>query len=549
MGWRGLAAGGPGRNAAPLDPRAARPYRRAMTRPAPRHVLLVLCLLAGGAISAALGTDRNWDLRNYHLYGAHAWWHGRVFTDVAAAQMQSYFNPAILLPQYALLWALNGWPRLYAFAMGLPAGWFLFLALRIGAAHAAALRPGAPLPAAAAGALVALLAFTGAATWPIIGSTSADITVAALVAAAYLLVLRQVVARDGGAAPRLSALAAAGALAGLAAGLKLTSVPFVAALGLMVLALLGFRAAVAMALPMLAALAAAWGPHLLFLWRETGNPLFPLYNDVFRSPLFPPERTGDERFLPRSALQAVFYPFWWLRETSGLVTELRMRDGRVALGYVAALAVAALLLAGRGRGAWRGAALPLGVAALGYAAWAKLFGIYRYLTMLELLSALLVLLAALLAWRGRPWAGPAALALAALVLLPTTTRPNWGHGRHGAAVVEVPPLPVPADGLLVGTDGEPIGYLVPFLPPGVPVLGLQNNIMRVGVESGLSRQARARIAAHGGPIWSVGAPGGPVAMRDAALGAYGLRVAGPCQRVATSLERGGHEFCPLERAN
>lgn len=506
-------------------------------------LLLSVCLVAAGAWSVAAGTDRNWDLQNYHLYAPHAWLHGRLFRDVAAGQMQSYFNPLLHMPWYAAFWLLMDWPRVFAFLSGLPAGLLAFLYLRIAHAHAATLlsSPSAQLAATAA---LGAMGLTGAAFVPAIGLSSGDIWVAAPLMGAYGLVLRGATRRDAGQAPDLRAMALAGLLAGLATGLKLTSLPFAAAIGLMLLATLGLRAAIVAGMAMGVGFVAGWGPHALTLWQETGNPTFPLNNHVFLSPDWLAQPLLDERFLPRSLLQAIFYPFWWLETNSNLVSELRMRDWRLAMAYVAApLVLVGLLRGAGGRGA-RPAWLLLGTCALSYGGWVILFGIYRYLVFLEMLAAPLVLTALALLLPRRETVVVLAMWLAATLAMATTLHMNWGHGRHGARLLEVPALPVGAESLVVTSDDDPYGYLVPFLPPEVTVLGLRTNFFPPGQEHGLARRIRQRLSAHAGPIWVIHAPGNE-ARRDAVLAAYGLAVSGPCQPVRTSMAR--HSFCPARK--
>ncbi|MCW8084936.1 hypothetical protein [Sabulicella glaciei] len=510
-------------------------------------LLFLLCLLAGGGLSVALGTDRNWDLQNYHLYAPFAWLNGRLFEDGAPAQLQSYFNPFLSLPVYALWMGLQDWPRLYAFVMGLPAGAFGFLVARIAWAHASPLfgRGEAGLTATA---LAVLAGLTGAAVLPGVGLSANDVAAAVPLALSYLLVLREAERRDAGEPPRLRRLAVAGAAAGLAAGLKLTTVIFAAPIGVMILLLLGLRAALAAGAAMGAGFLLFWAPHALTLWRETGNPLFPLYNHVFRSPDFLLQALADERFLPRSRLQALLYPFWWLRPTTNLVTEIRMRDARVATGYIAFLLAVPLLLWRRPPGGRRAVLLLMGVTAISYLAWARMFGIYRYLVLLEALSVMLVIVALGLAFGRRPVPALAVLGLVVGVLLGTTVHPNWGHGRHEARLFQSDPIPVKPGALVVTLDWEPHAYLVPFLPADVRVFGLHTNFNNPDHDHGLNRRIRAAIAAHDGPIWGVAGPGTPEAARVAVLRAHGLQEAGPCTLVRTSLERGGHLFCPLRRA-
>jgi hypothetical protein len=508
---------------------------------------LLLCLLGGGLLSVGFGTDRNWDLQNYHLYGPYALLHGRMFHDIAPAQLQSFFNPLLHLPHQLLFFALMDRPRLFAFLMGLPAGLFGFLVLRISWLHAAQLVPRRGIVWAAT-AVCGVLGLTGAAVLPAVGLSTFDIVAAVPLALAYLLVLGEVAVRSTGRPRRAVTLAVAGVAAGLAAGLKLTVVPFAAAIGLMILLLLGFRAAVVAGTAMGLAFLAGFGPFAWQLWQATGNPIFPHYNAVFGSSDYLPVNVQDRRFLPRSALQAVFYPFWWLTPTSGLVTELRMRDPRVALGYVAAVLLAVLLLTRRARPDGRAAWLALGVAALSYAAWVQMFGIYRYVPLLEALSAVLVMLALMTALRRLPWVALGAFATITCGTVALTIHPNWGHGPHGARILEIEPLPVRPGDLLVTVDATPMAYLVTLMPPEIHALGLSTNLVRPGQQHGLNRRIAEAIESHAGPIWSIAHHATSPAERDAVLSAYNLAPIGSCMLVRSSLEAGGHRFCQVRKA-
>jgi len=512
----------------------------------PRLVALVLCLVGGGLVSIALGTDTNWDLRNYHLYVPHALLQGRMFFDVAPAQLQSFFNPLLHLPHHLLFFALMDRPRLFAFAMGLPAGLLAFLMLRIAWVHAAQLAPRRSV-AWTAMAVCGTMGLTGATVLPAVGLSTFDIVVTVPLALAYLLILREVVDCEAGHDARGFALAAAGAAAGLAAGLKLTVVPFAAALGLMILLLLGFRAAVVAGSAMCVAFLAGFGPFAWQLWQATGNPLFPHFNDIFHSPEWLPENLQDRRFLPRSILQAVFYPFWWLTPTSGVVTELRMRDPRVALGFVAAVSLAVMLLGRRGSPGAGAAWLAIGVAALSYAAWAQMFGIYRYATLLEVLSAVLVMLALLTALPRQPWVAVGFFAAITGGAIVFTVYPDWGHVPHGSRILEVDPMPVRQGDLVVMVDGNAVAYLVTLMPRKVRVLGLSNNLVRADQEHGLNRRISAAIDGHHGAIWFITHHSTPSVEYDAVLAAHGLSQDGSCVLVRSTFEPGGYHFCPSRK--
>src|SRR3954447_18756256 len=89
----------------------------------PRGVAIAVAMFFAavfGMLSVELGQDANWDLKNYHLYNAYGLLHGRLKVDLAAAAMQSFFNPLLDLQYYFLSFSLfPNYPRIVAFVMGI----------------------------------------------------------------------------------------------------------------------------------------------------------------------------------------------------------------------------------------------------------------------------------------------------------------------------------------------------------------------------------------------------------------------------------------------
>jgi hypothetical protein len=200
---------------------------------------------------------------------------------------------------------------------------------------------------------VACFGLTGAATLPEVGTTYNDIQVGCLVLGALLALLLAAGADDARQAPRAARLRLlAGALGGCAVGLKLTAAVFPPALALAAaVAARGGAAARARGVGLLSlggalGFTAAYGPWGWFLWERFGNPFGPFFNDVFRSPLFPPDGQRDLRFLPDGLAEALAYPLLWARRSEGVVLEPPLADPRFAVG------LAALLLA-VAAGTWR----------------------------------------------------------------------------------------------------------------------------------------------------------------------------------------------------
>ncbi len=486
--------------------------------PAPWLALLGLVL---GALQAlAAGQDVNWDLSNYHYYDGWAAVTGGGAQDLWPAQAQSFFNPILPALAYGLLATLPPWAA--AMALGAVQGLNYALVVLI-ARQAFAAAPNRPVLVAAA-AIVGVLAPMVRAE---IGTTFGD-NLASLPLLAAVLTLG---GRGGGRA------LTAGLLAGVAAGLKLTNAPYAVALavsgGCRGIRPLG-RFVAGAALGGLA-LAAPWAWHL---WMLTGNPLFPYFNDLFRSDWVPPAALQDRRFLPASPLDALMLPVRWALGWHP-ASEPTLRDLRPLAVWLLA---AAWALAPRRLGAslW----LPRAWL-IGFVLWLVQFAIHRYLLPLELLSGVVLLqLAQRLRSRPVPRAG---VAVAAVMLVLWTRAGDWGRRPFGPDWFGVA---VPADladpgRLFVMLGGEPMAYVVPFFPAGDIFVRIQGNLPVVPGTRTFALAA-ARIDGHRGPLSSLG-PQPPGADAEVALAQFGLaRAPAPCVAVATRTDR--LWACPLTHA-
>ncbi|HVJ62468.1 MAG TPA: glycosyltransferase 87 family protein, partial [Tahibacter sp.] len=241
-------------------------------------VLAMIGMLAFGLAAFALGQSNNWDLCNYHWYDGWAWLTGRGDADLAAAQLQTWFNPLLPAALYALLSSLP--PALGTFALGAVQGGNLVLAYLV----ARALLPGRPRWFVV---VVAVVGVTGATQLGELGATFGDNLLTLFLLGALALVVERV--------DRPRALLA-GLCVGVAVGIKLTVAPFAAGIVLALPALAGNRRD-ALALFACAAVAAlcgflaSGGFWMLELWQRYGNPLFPLFGTWFGGDYAPPGGT------------------------------------------------------------------------------------------------------------------------------------------------------------------------------------------------------------------------------------------------------------------
>jgi hypothetical protein len=508
---------------------------------------ITLVVVAFGCISILLGEDKGWDFLNYHWYDAYAFLHNRLGFDVAVAHHATYYNPIIHLPFY---WLANaGSVRLALFYTGTLHGLNILPLYML--ARSALTAPDNRWLAAA----LALTGMFGSTVISMIGNTSYDTMVSAPVLGglAVLVIKRDALCAAAGPAARAAALA--GLLIGIATGLKLVEAFYAIGFALVLLLLPG-RPAVRCA-RLLAGGAAGFvavllcaGPWFITLERATGNPLFPYYNSVFRSPLIAPTYSGSTNFPPTDFWAALSFPFRFLFDYR-IADDGPFHDLRVPLLYVL-LPIAS---------AWFAVARPRSVplvappatrilfifAAGSYAAWLTLFAVYRYLLGLEMLAPLLIL--ATLDFV--PWAPRRRLAAAATILLVAALfgRYNFDNRApvtdpyvqaHGLA------FPNPPDTLLLMTGDEPMAYLIPSLPPAIPVLRIDGWLAEPNDDSGLTASMRARVAAHRGDLFLLASPREQVAA-DRATAAYGLEiVAEQCREVRSNLS-GPYQLCPLRR--
>lgn len=520
-------------------------------------------LVVGAAYSLYIGTDANFDLKNYHLYAPHAWLHDLYLRDVAPAKQHSFHNPFGDLPLHALVAGLNDRPRLIAVLLALPYGLAAWLVLQIALRTLRLGWPGDPARVRWPLALLAtLLGATGAATRGTVGSSMNEIPIAACFLAAILVVVRRLEADRA----RPLALAAAGLLIGVAGGLKMSAAPHGLAIGLGLFALLlagRVRAAefLASGAGVVAGLLVSLGPWAWYLADTFGNPLFPYFNHVFASPWVEALPYADTRFLPPTLAERLAMPFAWALQRGTIASEVRFRDPRLALTLVL-LALAGLALALRRlRGAeaaraMAGAPDPRLWPAFGFLAiyvvacflvWANSFAIYRYLVPIELVAGPLVLLCLRLLLRTpRPTLAAAA---AVLVLAVATTAPQyWGRVRPGERFVDVVLPALPEDALVVTVGDLPLSYLAPFLPASTRFVAVDNSLLLPGhPPNGFTRAADALLAARAGRSVVI-LPTDPAAIPPMpTLDAAGLApdLAG-CRPLHSNIDAGLYRVCPLQ---
>ncbi|WP_244608587.1 glycosyltransferase family 87 protein [Bradyrhizobium algeriense] len=502
-------------------------------------VIALGSLLAGAIYTWFVGEDVNWDWLNYHEYNVWAVINYRYGIDALPAGFQTYFNPAVYFPVYYLRHLLP-----------LPYGLMI-----IGAVHGlnllliyflvrVLLREAAT--ASAIGASI-LIAAVGPMTLSEVGTSFSDILTALPILAGCVLIL----SADGSHHGRY---VLAGLLIGAAVGLKLTNAVY--ALGAAAAVLVASR-------PLLATLClgvggavgalasgGAWG---LMLWRELGNPIFPLFNAVFQSRELMPTNIMDWQFLPRSMLDALAYPFYWL-VGDNRSSEYPFRDARFAVATV-------LIVLGIGRGLvtrtdifTRRDTQFLLFFIVSYAAWLAVFSIQRYAIVLELLCAPLIVLLihrCIAATTGSASLRVSSVRMNAVMLAVALAIALWSQpgdwfrrpwsNPYNPSISKS--LEQPAVYLLLD---KPLAYVAPLLPSQSRFYQIADIALPIMPDGKFDRRIRTALENPlPGGAWELHRRGKPI--REPLLEQYGMRVdaSRPCVEIEGAVLGTAIEVCPL----
>ena len=248
-------------------------------------------------------------------------------------------------------------------------------------------------------ATLALLGQTGGLTLGLLGLHYYDNVMSVFILSGIaILVVNARTLREGSLIKTALWTALAGLLVGITPGLKLPEAPFALgfAAGLIVLGgdwkhqgtrlLAGAIGGIAGF-----ALFSAW--WMIQMDHLTGNPLFPYFNDHFHSTLALARPYRDLRFVPTHFWREVLYPILFAEDWS-VADDLPYRDIRVALAYVSVIGARIVWAFGRRSKdplvSPRATAVLFAFAAVSYIVWLKVFAIYRYIVLLEMLAPILI---------------------------------------------------------------------------------------------------------------------------------------------------------------
>jgi hypothetical protein len=449
--------------------------------------IYVLILTLSCLASLALRKDRNWDLLNYHFYDPYMFLTGRLGFDFFPAQIPNYLNPLMDIPTYFMITSFKPW--VVGAIMGIWHGLNLILAYRITRRIFQFL---SPFMVALLATSVTILSANGSIIWGLWGTFMGDLTISIYVLASLNLLLSAWNTPSGKA--RTRQIIWAGLLLGLGTGLKATSAAY--AIPLIMLTLFfgnsfieRLRTLIVFALACLVGFLLTYGYWAWILQSQYGNPFFPFYNAIFRSPLIAPVSLSDFlHWMPKTFLSSIRLPFTFFLNGGGLEqAEVPCRAWRPGIAFLGLLLLAIVLLWRLIRRRWVGRlfpphAIPMIILILfflfSWAIWQLEFAYFRYTAPIEFIIPLVVLAAAYLIIP-RVHALVGAVVVMFILLIPTTQPLDYGRSPWTDDYFEInipAALHLEDSQVLIADVDRPLAYFVPFFPASTQVLRITSNM-------------------------------------------------------------------------
>lgn len=477
-------------------------------------IIFILTPIVFGLLSVSFGQDNNWDLRNYHYYNPYAFIKGRLLFDYAPAQLQTYFNPALDFIFYSLVTHFS--PKTVGFAMGAIQGFNFFLLFSICYYLFLHKSPSTRLLLALTSAIAGVYA-------PImmgeLGNSTNDVATSLFILGAVLIIVRLTVRDDNLDTPTLNyTLIAAGILIGLGTGFKLTLAVYgvsflLAQLSLQRNWIQRIRLTAAATLGLVGGTLISSGFWMHRLWSLYGNPLFPFYNSIFKSPYTRLVNIADKRFLPEGLFDQLFFPFFFLFSNRYTDSQHHYRDARFAIIYILLLIIALIFFVKWLRANPRSKRISkekelnpthhfLIIFFVGsYITWQMKFSILRYTNVQEMLGPIVIFVLLIYIIKSEYYCILTYVLLLVMIAVgmyaPRVDRLSWDSTFFQ---VQVPRYDDPARTIVLMASTRPWAYLIPAFPEATRFLCVNSNFTNPTQKTRFQQEIRQILNDHDGPV-------------------------------------------------
>ena len=518
-----------------------------------------LWFLVFALLSAIMPRAAAFDVLHYHLTNGWSVLHGRLDRDMAPAGVHSFLNPTHSVFYWWLLERLPG-PFVMALASPIQAA-ILPATYAFGARLTRRLDLTLPKSWLLASAMIGFLAIGNR---YMVASVMNDHWGALL----FITALAIVIGKNLEQAP-LRSFFIASLLVGLAAGLKHTSIVYVAGFATYALILSDhWRSRIRAGLICFLGgfigviLTGGWWSYLM--WQMFENPIYPFMNSWFGSPpLGPDDAFRDLRMLPQTFSDALLNPIFFSIDTSRIGWQ-SATDYRFLFGYFATLIALPILAMSKAQTpqAKRNKRVVLAVSTCfltTFVVWTASFSILRYALALWILAPVLTI--TLYAWGssvcGRHYHSKGfLLAAACLCVFPSLSAPDhrkaWLSWSEPYTWSKIPEM-ISTDGAIIAFNAhEPSAFSASAFKNAA---WLTHTNEPVGMRDGLENYrplVKARIAASDAPIFVVVFPDYKTLSDELSRAAADLSMnydVELCERIQTSFDTEFKRWfiCPLQR--
>ncbi len=476
--------------------------------------LLLVALVC--ALALHLGEDLNFDLLNYHYLNGYLYKHGLLFND-SIATIQSYIDPILNFVYYELISKTT--PRNVALVLAASQSISLFGAFSLSWIF---LRDFGKLHRFVISLVASTVPIILPIFWSEAGGTMGDVLLSSFVMASLIIATFGALITHSSKMKYL-ALFASGVSLGVVVGFKLTNAVFVIGLGVAIsitlfmaegvraslkgLVFLGFGVAVGFAV--------CYGSLGLALWHAYGNPVFPYFSNIFKTPYMLSTSTlQDKRWFPTSSVGYLLTPFEYLiRRTQSpggthlIGMEIPFRVATFSVIYLLSpVYIYRTIKLRRSLGFRQLFSILLYVFFVtSFVVWEIVFSYYRYIAALEILSPLVLVVMVYSMWEKAPKSSVLPLSMAVIVCalgLYSLPDSNWGRAPFTSKYFGISSNEFSSyrSGLLV-VGHTPEGFVVPFFPHNDQVIGLPERIP--GVTQLFDKKYLAKLSRAGRNIWYV----------------------------------------------
>lgn len=436
-------------------------------------------------ISLMLGQDTNGDVWNYHWYNAWAFLNDRLNYDIAPAGAHSYLNPYLDTIYYYSITHLRA--KAHALLFGFIQGLVAFPIFYIVRKHVSEILPST--------ILTILCTFGSTFFIGELGQSMQDNSAALLILTSLAFIYRSVENDD------IKSLSFAALIIGVATGLKLTSSTYLISFGVISLIFIKKNlkdklfVILIYTIFSLTGMLASTGHWFYGLYESFGNPIFPFYNNIFKSSFASLDANATRHmfFFQQKGIENLFYPFFFAEHTDKISSAANA--GRFVLYtplIIFIISPIALLLRINEIGIKKIVTDKFFFLFIlffaSYFIWQKAFGVYRYFIPNDLLNPLIIYLSLGVIFKSLP-SKPSRYLYLAMTLTTIMVGlnfskgiPTWGRGEMTNPYFSgnIPNDLKSSDVLF--TFSNPSGWILPIIQPKGHVVGLGDMLFNYGTD-------------------------------------------------------------------